>query len=145
MRADAVVSYRRTVEEATAQAVVDKLRARGGFAHLHPVGVYEYSVRMVLRDGREAIWDADGAAGLEAVVMRDGVLVGLVETIPDSENLDVDGIVRAIANTDYDAPLRPSGPAASARHPHGADGHAAVDRASPAKPRSSLLRRLTGK
>ncbi|MEP7054881.1 MAG: hypothetical protein ABI912_06500 [Actinomycetota bacterium] len=132
------------MEEATARAVVDKLRARGGFAHVHPVGVYEYSVRMVLRDGREAIWDADGAAGLEAVVMRDGVLVGLVETIPDSENFDVDGIVRAIANTDYDAPLLPhraehARPAAqqAAPAPHAA--------ASPAKPRSSLLRRLTGK
>lgn len=104
---------------------------------MHPVGVYAYSVRMVLRDGREAIWDADGAAGLEAVVLRDGVLVGLIETIPDSENLDVDGIVRAIANTDYDAPL--------AQHPH---RRAAVDE-SPAlpaaKPRSGLLRRLTGR
>ena len=133
------------MDEAKATAVVERLRARGAYAHVHPVGVYEYSVRIVIPDGREAIWDADGAAGLEAVVMRDGVLVGLVETIPDSENLDVDGIVRAIANTDYDAPLRPSGPAASALHPHGADGHAAADGGSPAKPRSSLLRRLTGK
>lgn len=126
--------YFDVVEETTARAVVDKLRARGGFAHVHPVGVYEYSVRMVLRDGREAIWDADGAAGLEAVVLRDGVLVGLVETIPDSENLDVEGIVRVIANTDYDAPLAPARPAAPAPGPP----------IPTAKPRSSLLRRLTG-
>lgn len=130
------MTYLFKVEQTTAQAVVDKLRARGGFAHLHPVGVYEYSVRMVLRDGREALWDADGAAGLEAVVMRDGVLVGLVETVPDSQDFEVDEIVRVIANTDYDAPLatRPPRPGSEIRPPA----------TPPAKPRSGLLRRLTG-
>lgn len=106
---------------------------------MHPVGVYEYSVRMVLRDGREALWDADGAAGLEAVIMRNGVLVGLVETVPDSHALDVDAIVKIIANTDYDKPLtrrprpeRPAGwlPPAAPR--------------PPATPLRGLLRRLTG-
>jgi hypothetical protein len=126
------------VEESIAAAVVENLRARGGFAHVHPVGVYEYSVRMVLRDGREAIWDADGAAGLEAVVMRDGVLVGLVETVPDSAELSVDEIVRVIANTDYDAPLSPRAPRA-----------AAPGAPPPAPPPPTgargLLRRLTGR
>lgn len=101
------------MDEAKARAVVERLRARGKFAHLHPVGVYEYSVRLVIPDGREAIWDADGAAGLEAVVLRDGTLVGLVEEIPGSADLDVDGIVAVIAAADYDAPLaeRPRRPA----------------------------------
>lgn len=131
------------MDQTTAEQVVEKLRARGGFAHLHPVGVYEYSVRMVLRDGREAIWDADGAAGLEAVVLRDGVLVGLVETIPDSENLDVDGIVHAIAGTDYDAPLTEH--ARPQALPH-SDESAVRPAARPAAlPRSGLLRRLTGR
>jgi hypothetical protein len=122
------------MDEEKATAVVERLRARGRFAHLHPVGVYAYSVRIVIPDGREAIWDADGAAGLEAVVLRDGVLVGLVEEVPDSAGLDVDGIVEVIAHADYDAPLaprppRPATPAAPA----------------PPKPRGGLLRRLTGR
>ena len=57
----------------------------------------------MLPDGREAIWDADGAAGLEATVMRDGVLVGMVPTIDGSEAFDDDAVVAAIAATDYDA------------------------------------------
>ncbi|MEO6713376.1 MAG: hypothetical protein ABIM89_08120 [Mycobacteriales bacterium] len=124
------------MEETTAREVVEKLRARGGFAHVHAVGVYEHAVRMVLRDGREAIWDADGAAGLEAVVMRDGVLVGLVETVPESHDLTVDEIVRIIANTDYDAPLstRPRKPPPPSVAP------------PPAAPGvRGLLRRLTGR
>jgi hypothetical protein len=142
------MSYLHSVEETTAQAVVDKLRARGGFAHVHPVGVYEYSVRMVLRDGREALWDADGAAGLEAVVMRDGVLVGLVETVPDSHDLDIDEIVRIIANTDYDAPLAPTRPAPTkpGTPTPGSPAQRPTTGPAPAvKRRSSLLRRLTGK
>ena len=125
------------MEETTAREVVAKLRARGGFAHVHAVGVYEYSVRMVLRAGRAALWDADGAAGLEAVVMRNGILVGLVETVPDSESLDVDGIVRVIANTDYDKPLtrRPRTPGPAPQPPA---------QKPPATRRSGLLRRLTG-
>src|SRR5258706_13910396 len=95
------------MDEAKATAVVERLRARGVFAHVHPVGVYEYSVRVVIPDGREAVWDADGAAGLEAVVLRDGDLVGLVEGIPGSESLDVAGVVAGIAAADYDPPPAP--------------------------------------
>jgi hypothetical protein len=74
------------------------------------VGVYNVGVRVVIPDGREAIWDNDGAAGLEAMVLRDGILVGFVPQIPDSDDLDADAIVAIIAATDYDAPPPPSPP-----------------------------------
>jgi len=94
------------MEETVAAEVVDKLRARSVFAHLNRrAGVYNVGVRVVIPDGREAIWDNDGAAGLEAMVLRDGVLVGFVPQIPDSDELDADAIVAIIAATDYDAPM----------------------------------------
>src|ERR1700712_1637596 len=68
-------------------------------AHLHSAGVYEFGVRVVLADGREAIWDADGAAGLEATIMRDNVLVGMVPTIPGSESYADEAVVAAIAGS----------------------------------------------
>jgi hypothetical protein len=63
---------------------------------------------VVIPDGREAIWDNDGAAGLEAMVLRDGVLVGFVPQIPDTDELDAAAIANLIAATDYDAPLPPA-------------------------------------
>jgi len=150
------------MEEATAQQVVERLRARGSFAHVHPVGVYAYSVRIVIPDGREAIWDADGAAGLEAVVLRDGVLVGMVEQIPGSEDFDTDQVVDAIASADYDAPLgshvsapalpasgperaapEPAGPTASA--PEGSEPLAAAPPNPAGRVRGQLLRKLIGR
>jgi hypothetical protein len=99
------------MEEAVAVDVVEKLQARSIFAHVNRrVGVYNVGVRIVIPDGREAIWDNDGAAGLEAMVLRDGVLVGFVPQIPDSDDLDADAIVAIIAATDYDAPPPPSTP-----------------------------------
>jgi hypothetical protein len=86
-----------------AERVVATLRERRVMAHLHSLGVYEFGIRVVLPDGREAIWDADGAAGLEATVMRDNVLVGMVRTIPGSEAYDDDAVAAAIAGADYDA------------------------------------------
>jgi hypothetical protein len=68
-------------------------------------------VRVVIPDGREAIWDNDSAAGLEAMVLRDGILVGFVPQIPDSDDLDAEAITAIIAGTDYDAPPAPSAPA----------------------------------
>ncbi len=88
-----------------------QLQARTIFAHVNRrVGVYNVGVRVVIPDGREAIWDNDGAAGLEAMVLRDGILVGFVPQIPDSDDLDADAIVEIIAATDYDAPPPPSAP-----------------------------------
>jgi hypothetical protein len=99
------------MEESVAVDVVEQLRARSIFAHVNRrVGVYNVGVRVVIPDGREAIWDNDGAAGLEAVVLRDGVLVGFVPQVPDSDDLDAQAIVAIIAATDYDAPPEPSAP-----------------------------------
>ena len=68
--------------------------------------------------GREAEWDTDGTAGLEAQVMQDGDLVGYVPEIEGSEDFDESQIVEAIARTDYDRPVAsqrtaapPAGPA----------------------------------
>jgi hypothetical protein len=94
------------VDEPTATEVVERLRERRVFASLNRrAGVYNVGVRVVIPDGREAIWDNDGAAGLEAMVLRDGVLVGYVPQIPDSDDLDPAAITEIIARTDYDAPV----------------------------------------
>src|SRR5690242_2688941 len=103
------------MEEPVANDVVERLRARSIFAHLNRrVGVYSVGVRVVIPDGREAIWDNDGAAGLEAMVLRDGVLVGFVPQIPDSDDLDAAAIANIIAGTDYDATPAPARNAATA-------------------------------
>jgi hypothetical protein len=103
------------MEEERARRVVDTLRARNVFAHvkLPQAGITQYGIRVVLPDGREAIWDNDGTAGLEAQIMRNGILVGYVASIPDSENFGDGQIVEAIATADYDRPVgrsRPSAP-----------------------------------
>jgi hypothetical protein len=106
------------VEESVAADVVERLRAHRIFAGVNRrVGVYSVAVRVVIPDGREAIWDNDGAAGLEAMVLRDGVLVGFVPKIPDSDNLGAEAITAIIAGTDYDAPLPPSTPANPTKGP----------------------------
>jgi hypothetical protein len=106
------------MEEAVAEDVVERLRAHRIFASVNRrVGVYNVGVRVVIPDGREAIWDNDGAAGLEAMVLRDGVLVGFVPQIPDSDDLDAEAIASIIAGTDYDAPPPPSAPANPTKGP----------------------------
>ncbi len=93
--------------------MVDKLRDRGIDGHLARVGTYQFGVRISLPDGREAEWDTDGTAGLEAQVMRNGMLVGFVPVIEGSEDFDEDQVVDAIARTDYDRPIarqRPEAP-----------------------------------
>lgn len=93
------------MEELRARRVVDRLRGRGVPAHLHIAPASRFGVRVELPDGREAIWDADGAAALDAQIMRDGMLVGLVEDVPGSENFTDDEVVDAIARADYDQPV----------------------------------------
>jgi hypothetical protein len=93
------------MEENEARRVVDALRDRGTDAHMARVGVYQFGIRIALPDGREAIWDSDGSAGLEAQVMRDGMLVGYVPSIDGSEDFDESAVVDAIVRTDYDAPI----------------------------------------
>ncbi len=93
------------MDENRARRVADALRDRGIDGHLAKVGVDQFGVRVSLRDGREAEWDTDGAAGLEAQVMRDGMLVGYVPEIEGSEDFDEQQIIDAIARTDYDQPI----------------------------------------
>jgi hypothetical protein len=115
------------MEEERARRVVDTLRERNVFAHvkLPQAGITQYGIRVVLPDGREAIWDNDGTAGLEAQIMRNGILVGYIASIPDSENYGDGQIVEAIATADYDRPVgrsRPaprSAPAAAVPRPSG--------------------------
>jgi hypothetical protein len=93
------------MEENEARQVVDALRERGVDAQLAKAGVYQFGVRVALPDGREAIWDSDGTAGLEAQVMRDGMLVGFVPVIDGSADFDQAQVIDAIVRTDYDQPV----------------------------------------
>jgi hypothetical protein len=93
------------VEEDRARRVVDALRQRGVDASMEKAGVYQFGVRVALGDGRQAVWDSDGTAALEAQVMRDGMLVGFVPQIEGSADFDDAQVVEAIAQTDYDQPV----------------------------------------
>jgi hypothetical protein len=93
------------MDEFRARRVVDALRDRGVNAHLLRGGAGQFGVRVPLPGGREAEWDTDGTAGLEAQVMRDGMLVGYVPRIEGSEDFDESRVVDAIARTDYDQPI----------------------------------------
>jgi hypothetical protein len=92
------------MNEETARHVVDGLRERGVDAHLAEEGVYELGVRVLLSDGREALWGADGTDILAAEVMSDGDLVGFVPEIEGSEDFSVADIVDAISRADYSRP-----------------------------------------
>jgi hypothetical protein len=118
------------MDENRAQRVVDALRANGVPAHMERAGVNQFGVRVSLLDGREAIWDTDGTAGLEAQVMRDGILVGFVPEIEGSENFDERQVVDAIARTDYDQPV--------------ARRRTTAPKATPLPPEGGLFRRFLG-
>ncbi len=93
------------MEENKARRVVDALRDRGTNADLARVGTYQFGVSIRLRDGREATWDSDDTAELEAQVMRNGMLVGFVPEIPGSDSYTEEQIIDAIVRTDYDKPI----------------------------------------
>jgi hypothetical protein len=93
------------MDENRARRVVDALRQRGIDGWVAKEGVYRFGIRISLGDGREAVWDSDGTAGLEAQVMRNGMLVGFVPSIEGSEDFDEAQVVDAIARTDYNAPV----------------------------------------
>jgi hypothetical protein len=93
------------MEENRARRVVDVLRERGVDANMEKAGVFQFGIRIAIRGGREAVWDTDGTAGLEAQVMRDGMLVGFVPSIPGSDAFDESQVVDAIVRTDYDRPV----------------------------------------
>ena len=88
-----------------ARRVVDALRARGTDAELARVAVFQFGVTIKLPDGREATWDSDGTATLEAQVMRNGMLVGFVPEIEGSGDYTEEQIVDTIVRTDYDKPI----------------------------------------
>jgi hypothetical protein len=101
------------MEENKARRVVDTLRESGTDAHLARVGVYQFGVSVKLPDGREATWDSDGTAALEAQVMRNGMLVGYVPSIEGSDSFTEEQVIDAIRRTDYDKPIasqRPTAP-----------------------------------
>jgi len=93
------------VDENRARRVVDALRERGTPAHVERASVGQFGVRIALADGREAIWDTDGTAGLEAQVMQDWDLVGFVPEIEGSEDFTEEQVIDAIARADYDEPI----------------------------------------
>jgi hypothetical protein len=93
------------MNENEARKVVDALRDRGVDAYMAKAGVYQFGIRVSLPDGREAIWDTDGTAKLEAQVMRNGMLVGYVPVIDGSEDFDQEQTIDAIVRTDYDQPI----------------------------------------
>jgi len=105
--------YGEGMNEDTARQVVDGLRAVGVDAHVANADVYRFGVRVVLGDGREALWDADGTAGLEAEVLQDGDLVGFVPQLSGSEDYTVEQTIDAIRRADYaqpEASERPTAP-----------------------------------
>jgi hypothetical protein len=93
------------MEAMKARRVVDALRDRGTDADLARVGVYQFGISIRLPDGREATWDSDNTAELEAQVMRDGVLVGYVPAIEGSDDFTEEQIIDTIVRTDYDKPI----------------------------------------
>ncbi len=93
------------MEENKARRVVDALRERGTNADLARVGVHQFGVMITLPDGREATWDSDDTASLEAQVMRNGVLVGFVPEIEGSDSYTEEQIIDVIVRTDYDKPI----------------------------------------
>ena len=93
------------MDERRAHRVVDALRGHGVQATVKKAGVYQFGIVVALPDGREAVWDTDGTAGLEAQVMANGMLVGYVPTIEGSEDYDEAQTIEAIWHTDYDKPI----------------------------------------
>ena len=109
------------MDENRARRVADALRDRGIDAHLENAGIDIYGVRIVLGDGREAIWGNEGTASLEAEVLLDGDLVGFVPEIAGSADFDEAQIVDAIARADYTQPVgreRPESPPPAPALPH---------------------------
>ncbi|MEU9605552.1 hypothetical protein [Streptomyces sp. NPDC048057] len=91
------------MDQDRARRLVAALRSRRVMAHVVEAGVYEFGIRVVLDQDVEALWDVDGAAGLDAEIVSDGVLIGFVPHVPGSEGFGDDQLVEAIATTRYDA------------------------------------------
>ncbi|MFJ5612804.1 hypothetical protein ACIQCJ_25925 [Streptomyces sp. NPDC093221] len=96
------------------ERMVTALRARGVMAHRADAGVYEFGIGVALGDGSEAQWNLGGAAGLDAVVTRDGVLIGFLPHVLGGAAFTDDQIVDAIATARYPEeglyPVQDAGP-----------------------------------
>lgn len=121
-----------------ATSVVAQLTAWNVPATVAPTGLQSAAVRVRLGGGREALWDADGTAGLDAQVLRDGVLVGYVAELPDSAALASGHTAWLIATADYD--LSPRGRPDLVRPALPASAGVAVR-----PPRGGLLRTVGGR
>jgi hypothetical protein len=93
------------MDEQRARRVVDALRERGVDARMEKAGVYQFGIAVKVPGARTAVWDSDGTLGLEAQVMRNGMLVGFVPVIEGSEDFDDAQVIDAILRTDYDKPV----------------------------------------
>ena len=69
------------------------------------VSVYQFGIRVLLSERQAGRVDTDDTAGLEAQVMKDGMLVGFVPVIEGSEDFDEQQVIDAIWRTDYDKPI----------------------------------------
>ncbi|MFI1825788.1 hypothetical protein ACH41E_04950 [Streptomyces sp. NPDC020412] len=106
------------MDQDRARRLVTALRNRRVMAHVVDAGVYEFGIRVVLDQDVEALWDVDGAAGLDAEIVSDGVLIGFVPHVPGSEGFSDEQLVEAIATTRYDAEgLHPPADAAPSSAP----------------------------
>lgn len=112
-----------------ATAVVDQLNQWGVPSAVISRGQFQAGVRVSLPDGREARWGVDRSASLEALVLRDGVLVGFVTPVAGGAELNPALTAWAIARTDYDHPGRVPSAATRARAPaaHTTPMHRGVD------------------
>ena len=89
------------MQEDEASRIAAALTDRGVIAKVARPAAFRFGIRIPLGDGREALWDVDGAAGLEAQVMRNGMLVGFIPTIPGSDTFTESQAADAIAAADY--------------------------------------------
>ena len=83
------------MEENKALKVVDALRDQGVNAHLAREGVYKIGVRVVLPDGREAVWDTDDTPGARRPSPR---RTGTTRAAPTAARLPP---LRRLAQEDY--------------------------------------------
>lgn len=89
------------MQEHEAERIVVALRQQGVIAAVARPAAFRFGIRVPLDDGREVLWDLDGASALEAQILRDGMLVGFVPQIPGSSSFDEAQVVDAIAAADY--------------------------------------------
>jgi len=89
------------MQEQEAERIADALRARGIMARVARPATFRFGIRIPIGDGREALWDVDGASGLEAQILRDGVLVGFVPQVSGSSDFNETQVIQTIATTDY--------------------------------------------